>query len=77
VSVQATLNREHDWSICFHSAEVYNLPTTRVPDVVQVCKALKHFQGEWLAVHYEAFYKGMQKTNNLQELHFRADHNSP
>jgi hypothetical protein len=34
---------------------LYTLPTVRVPHVARVSKALKHFRGEWLGVHYEAF----------------------
>jgi hypothetical protein len=41
----------------FTLQRLYTLPTVRVPHVAQVCKALKHFRGEWPGVHYEAFTK--------------------
>jgi hypothetical protein len=39
----------------FTLQRLYTLPTVRVPHVARVSKALKHFRGEWLGVHYEAF----------------------
>jgi hypothetical protein len=41
----------------FTLQRLYTLPIVLVPHVSRVCKALKHFRGEWLGVHYEAFRK--------------------
>jgi hypothetical protein len=41
-----------------HSVEV--VPCThkfRVFHVARVCKALRHYRGEWLGIHYDAFTK--------------------
>jgi hypothetical protein len=36
---------------------LYLVPTSRVSHVAMVCKALRHYRGEWLGIHYEAFTK--------------------
>jgi hypothetical protein len=41
----------------FTLQRLYTLPTVRVPHVPRVDQTLKHFRGEWLGVHYEAFRK--------------------
>jgi hypothetical protein len=45
----------------FTLERLYTLPTVRVPLIARVCKALKHFRGEWLGVHYEAFIKACKE----------------
>jgi hypothetical protein len=63
--------------LVFTLQRLYTLPTIHVPHVARVCKALKHFRGEWLGVHYEAFTKERRETNSPQQLQLRADHNPP
>jgi hypothetical protein len=36
---------------------LYHVPTSCVSHVARVCKALRHYRGEWLGIHYEAFTK--------------------
>jgi hypothetical protein len=36
---------------------LYPVPTSLVSHVARVCKALRHFRGEWLGIHYEALTK--------------------
>jgi hypothetical protein len=56
VRVQAALNREHGWYISFTLCRGgTTLPTSRVSPLVWVGQTRKHFQGEWLGIHYEAF----------------------
>jgi hypothetical protein len=41
----------------FTLQRLYTLPTIHVSHVAQGREPLKHFQGEWLGIHYEAFTK--------------------
>jgi hypothetical protein len=36
---------------------LYHVPTSRVSHVARVCKALRHYRGEWLGIHYEAYLR--------------------
>jgi hypothetical protein len=50
-----------DDRLVFTLQKLYTFTIARVPHVAQVCKALKHYQGECLGVHYEAFTKASKK----------------
>jgi hypothetical protein len=56
VRVHAALNREHGWYISFTLCRSgTTLPTSHVSPQAWVSQTRKHFQGEWLGIHYEAF----------------------
>jgi hypothetical protein len=55
VRVQATHNREHGWYISTLCRGGITLPTSRVSPLAWVGQTRKHFRGEWLGIHYEAF----------------------
>jgi hypothetical protein len=58
VGVQVALNREHDWYISFTLCRGgTTLSISRVSPLAWVDQAHKHFLGEWLGIHYEAFTK--------------------
>jgi hypothetical protein len=58
VRVQVALNREHDWHISFTLCRGgTTLPTIHVSPLARVDRTRKHFLGEWLGIHYEAFTK--------------------
>jgi hypothetical protein len=58
VRVQVALNCEHDWHISFTLCRGgTTLPASRVSPLAWVDRTHKHFLGEWLGIHYEAFEK--------------------
>jgi hypothetical protein len=58
VRVQVALNREHDCHISFTLCRGgTTLPTSHVSHLAWVDQTRKHYQGEWLGIHYEAFTK--------------------
>jgi hypothetical protein len=61
----------------FTLQRLYTLPTVCVPHVARVCKALKHFRGECLGVHYEAFTKVCRRPTARDSYSSGADHNPP
>jgi hypothetical protein len=56
---------------------LYTFTTVRVPHVARVDQTLKHFRGEWLGVHYEAFTKMCRRPTTRDSYNSGADHNPP